>query len=225
MKLTKLLTGIAALAVLGASAPAKADYFDGCRGPNEAQIDQRIGLTDESYTLLPKAFIDRDDDGSGLFAVAPFNYSPGSKPNAGAGIGGFLDLGRIKLLGVVPVVYSAEKEIINMNPTIYATMMAGNFLFDPRVSYLASIRGDNLQHNLSFGATLGYKIDDIIVGFDLETGFDPHHPKTGQLEEALNYQGIIRVDLDEKHKHWIEAYFGKDALGLGFRANFDWKTE
>lgn len=223
MKLNKLLTGIAALAVLGTAAPARADFFDGMRGPNDAQLDQRVTLGDgaPNYTLLPKTFIGVGEEGHGIFAVTPVNYTPKQKPNVGAGIGGFLDLGNVGLLGVVPVVYSAEGKVTNINPTVYATIMAGNFLFDPRISYLASISGDGTQHNLSFGATIGYKIDDVILGLDVATGFDPKNPNTEQLEKSLDYQGIIRVDLNQEHKHWIQAYLGKDAVGIGFRANFD----
>jgi len=226
MKLTKLLTGITVLTILGTSVPAKADFFDGCRGPNDAQLDQRVMVDKDhnfSYTLLPKAFVGINGNDHGIFVVTPFNYSPGSKPAVGAGIGGFADLGKVSLLGVVPVVYSIEGKVININPTLYATITAGNFLFDPRVSYLAQIGGDGTQHNLSFGATLGYKIDNIILGFDIGTGFDPKNPTGEQLRQNLNYQGIFRIDLDDKHKNWFQAYVGKDAVGLGFRANFDWK--
>ncbi|MFH0701223.1 MAG: hypothetical protein V2A62_02180 [Candidatus Woesearchaeota archaeon] len=224
--LTKLLTGIAALAVLGTAAPAKADFFDGMRGPNDAQLDQRVMMDKDhntTYTLLPKAFIGIGEEGHGIFAVTPFSYSPGKKPNAGAGIGGFANLGKVGLLGVVPVVYSAEGKITNINPTLYATITAGNFIFDPRISYLASISGDGTQHNLSFGATLGYQIDNVILGLDVGAGFDPKNPTADQLKQNLNYQGILRVDLDAQHKNWLQAYVGKDAVGIGFRANFDWK--
>ena len=226
MKLTKIISGLIVGATLAlAPGQARADFFDGCRGPNEAQLDQRITLSESApnYTLLPKAFIGVGEEGHGIFAVTPINYTPKSKPNVGAGVGGFLDLGAVKLLGVVPVVYSAEGEVININPTVYATIMAGNVLFDPRVSYLASISGDRTQHNLSFGATIGYKIDDVILGLDVATGFDPKNPNVEQLEKSLDYQGIIRVDLDKEHKHWVQAYLGKDAIGIGFRANFDFR--
>jgi hypothetical protein len=226
MSLTKIISGL----VLGAAltltpAKANADYFDGCRGPNKAQLDQRVTLGDgaPSYTLLPKAFIDADEDGNGAFVVAPVNYTPKEKPSVGVGVGGFFDLGKVKLLGVVPVVYSAEGEVVNINPTLYATMMAGNFVFDPRISYLASIAEKGTSHNVSFGATIGYKIDDVILGFDVGTSFNPENPKADQLEQAFDYQGIIRVDLDKEHKHWVQAYLGKDAVGIGFRANFDLK--
>ena len=90
MKLNKLLTGIAALAVLGTAAPARADFFDGMRGPNDAQLDQRVTLGDgaPNYTLLPKTFIGVGEEGHGIFAVTPVNYTPKQKPNVGAGIGG-----------------------------------------------------------------------------------------------------------------------------------------
>jgi|GEM_PF-2415077 hypothetical protein len=226
MRLTKIISGLILGATLALTpGPARADFFDGRKGPNDAQLDQRITLSEgaPNYTLLPKAFVDTDGDGNGIFAVTPLSYSPSKKPNVGAGIGGFLDLGSVGLLGVVPVVYSTEGKVTNINPTVYATMMAGNFLLDSRVSYLASITGDGAQHNLSFGTTVGYKIDDVILGLDVATGFDPKSPNVEQLRQSLDYQGIIRVDLDQEHKHWVQAYLGQDAIGIGFRANFDLK--
>lgn len=204
----------------------KADFYDGCRGPNLLQLDQRLVLSEgtPNYTLLPKMFVDTDDESKmGVFGVTPLNYTPGKKPTFGAGIGGFYDLGKVSLLGVVPVVYLMEGEVTNINPTLYATIMAENFLIDPRVSYLASIAGDNIVHNVTFGATLGYKIDNVILGVDVGTGFDPANTTRDQLRDYFAYQGIIRIDLDEEHKNWIQAYLGKDTVGLGFRSNFDWK--
>ncbi|PIZ51982.1 hypothetical protein COY27_01865 [Candidatus Woesearchaeota archaeon CG_4_10_14_0_2_um_filter_33_13] len=227
MKLTQIISTLTLGAALALTpGKARADFFDGMRGPNDVQLDQRVTFSqgsDVMYTLLPKTFIDIGDKGNGIFAVTPLSYSPGKKLNAGVGVGGFLNLGKVGLLGVLPVVYSAGGEVTNINPTLYATITAGNFLFDPRVSYLASINGDTTQHNLSFGVTAGYKIDNVILGFDVSTGFDPKGPDTEQLRQNLNYQGIIRVDLDPQHHNWVQAYLGKDSVGIGFRANFDWR--
>lgn len=208
---------------------ANADFYDGCRGPNMLQLDQRLAFGENganSYTLLPKVFVDADKDGKGLFGVAPFNYTPNHKPNAGAGVGGFYDLGKVSFLGVVPVMYSAEGKAININPTVFVTIMTGNLLVDSRISYLASIPSEisleahNTAHNVSFGTTIGYAIDNVIVGVDAETGIDAKNPKSQQLKDGLKYQGILRIDLDTGHKNWLETYIGKEAVGVGFRANF-----
>src|SRR3989338_10469458 len=205
---------------------ANADFFDGCRGQNTLQLDQRIALGENSaanYTLLPKVFVDTDKDGKGLFGVAPFNYTPNHKPNAGIGIGGFYDLGKVSFLGVVPVVYSAEGKATNINPSVFVTIMKGNFLADPRISYLASIPQNSqakTTHHLNLGTTVGYAIDNVVVGVDAETGFDAKNHKSQQLKDGLKYQGILRIDLDEKHRNWVQTYAGKDAVGIGFRANF-----
>jgi len=201
---------------------AQADYFDGCRGPNMFQLDQRITLSETpGYTLLPKVFVDKNKDGHGFFGVTPFMYTPGQKPAVGAGAGMFVDLGKYaKMLGVVPVVYNAEGEAVNINPTVYATIMAGKVLVDPRVSYLASFAKGDTTHNLSFGTTLGVMIDNVIIGGDVETSFDPSNAQSEQLEKNLKYGGIIRVDLDPQHKNWVQAYFNNNSLTVGFRANF-----
>lgn len=202
---------------------ANADYFDGCRGPEMFQLDQRLSLGETglgNYTLLPKVFLDQNNDGTGVFGVTPFIYTPGHKPAAGAGAGMFFDLGKVKLLGVLPIVYNAEGEAVNINPTVYATIMAGKFLFDPRISYLASINEEGTAHNLSWGATVGLMLDNVVIGGDVETGFNPADAHAEQLRENLKYQGILRVDLDAQHKNWFQTYFGKDAVGIGFRANF-----
>jgi len=204
-------------------AEAKADFYDGCRGPNQLQLDQRVTLGDKvNYTLLPKGFVNLSKKG-GLFGVTPFSFTPGENPAFGVGMGGFYNLGKVSLLGVLPVVYNAQGDTTNINPTLYATIMAGDLLIDPRISYLASISDEGTTHNLSFATTMGYKIDNVLLGFDIGTGIDPSNPTTEQLEENLNYQGIIRIDLDPKHKNWIQAYFGPKAVGIGFRTNFDWK--
>ncbi len=210
--------------VLGASAPARADFYDGCRGPNTLQLDQRISLGKENtgYTLLPKVFVDVEEEKKGgLFGVAPFIYSPEHKPVVGVGIGGYYSLGNVSLLGVVPVVYNLEGKATNINPTLYATLMTGRILVDPRISYLASIADGKTSHTLSFGSTFGFKLDNVILGFDVETSLDPKAGSVQQLEENFKYQGILRIDLDEKHKNWLQTYISKDAVGIGFRANFD----
>ncbi len=220
---------ILATALLGATIAGKAnaDFYDGCRGPNDLQLDQRLTLSEATpnYTLLPKLFLDNDEDGNGFFSVAPFSYTPGENPAAGYGPGGFLQLGKINLLGVSPVVYSAEGEVTNINPTVFATLTAGDHvLFDARINYLASINNEgDAAHNVGFGLGVGFAIDNVILGFDIGTGFDPSNAKPEQLREQLSYQGIIRVDLDKNHKNWIQAYLGKDAVGVGFRSNFDWR--
>ncbi|MBT4824680.1 hypothetical protein HN695_08070 [Candidatus Woesearchaeota archaeon] len=202
---------------------AQADYFDGCRGPEMFQLDQRVTLSEGTpgYTLLPKVFIDQNEDGHSFFGVTPFMYTPGQKPAVGVGAGMFVDLGEhVKMLGVVPVVYNTEGEALNINPTVYATIMAGKFLIDPRVSYLASINEQGTTHNLAFGTTVGLMIDNVVIGGDVETAIDPANAQSEQLEGNLKYGGIIRVDLDKQHKNWMQAYFGKDSVTVGFRANF-----
>ena len=211
---------------------ASADYFDGMRGPNLLQLDQRLSFNEEgniNYTLLPKGFLDLVDDNEkgkakgGLFGVTPISYSPGTSPAVGVGVGGYVNLGNVGLLGVVPIVYNSEGEVTNINPTLYATIMAGKMLIDPRISYLAQISGDNTTHNVSFGSTFGYIIDNVILGFDIGSGFDPSNASNDDLRNQLKYQGIIRIDLDQKHKHWVQAYLGKDTVGIGFRTNLDFK--
>lgn len=210
---------------------ANADFYDGCRGPNTFQLDQRIGFGENgatNYTLLPKVFVDDNKDGAGFFGVTPFNYTPNHKPNAGAGVGGFYSSGNVNVLGVVPVVYSGDGEAINVNPTVYTTLMLGEVLIDPRVSYLASIPSSSTSqtsqgkttHHLSFGTTIGYTIDNVVVGVDAETGVDAENLQGRQLKNSLTYQGILRIDLDAQHKNWVETYVGKEAVGVGFRANF-----
>ncbi|MFA6461199.1 MAG: hypothetical protein WCV90_02945 [Candidatus Woesearchaeota archaeon] len=224
MKLKTILAGMALATVLGVSAPARADFYDGCRGPNTLQLDQRVGLGKEStnYTLLPKVFVDvGEEEKGGIFGVAPLMYTPEHKPVAGAGIGGYYSLENVSLLGVVPVVYNAEGRTTNINPTLYATLMAGRFLVDPRISYLASIADGKTSHTLSFGSTVGFKLDNIILGFDVETSLDPKDGSVQQLKDNFKYQGILRIDLDQKHKNWLQTYISKDAVGIGFRANFD----
>jgi len=221
-------TGATALdALVGTKvvAEAQADFFDGCRGPSLLQLDQRLtfGESKPTYIVLPKIFVDTDGDGNGLLGVTPISYIPDHKPAVGAGIGGFFDLGNVSLLGVLPVVYSTEGKIVNINPTLYATIMAGDFLIDPRIDYLASIAKDGTSYQLSFGVTLGYKIDNVILGIDVASNFDPSSISTDQLRDNLRYQGIIRIDFDEDHKSWIQAYLGEDAIGIGFRTNFRFK--
>ncbi|MBI5392257.1 hypothetical protein HZA96_00160 [Candidatus Woesearchaeota archaeon] len=206
---------------------ARADYFDGYRGPNLLQFDQRLqfGKNGVNYTLLPKAFIDLQEN-AGIFAVAPFNYSPEQLPTAGAGIGGYFSTDHLGLLGIVPVVYSAEGKATIINPTLFATIVLQHFQLNPRISYTVKIADGTesaAQHNIDFGCTVGYQIDNIILGFDIATAFDAKNPESKQLSENLLYQGILRIDLDNKHKNWLETYIEKDAIGIGLRNNFDWK--
>ncbi len=206
---------------------ANADYFDGCRNPKDfrLQLDQRVSLSEGTprYTLLQKAFIDNNKDGDGLFAMFRFMYAAGETPSTGLAGGGFFDLGSVKLLGAVPIFYYDETKTTEINPVLQATIQVGDFVFDPRIAYSASISGNGTEHKLGFGSTFGYMIDNVILGFDVSTGFDPESPKPEQLGQRFDYQGIIRVDLDQEHKHWIQAYLGKDAVGIGFRTNFDWR--
>ncbi len=218
----KIAVALATVGLLTVSKPAHADFYDGYRGPKSFQLDQRVSLSDgtPNYTLLPKAFIDSDGNGRGVFAVTPFNYTPGHDSNVGAGIGGFYDLGGVSLLGVVPVVYSSEGKVLHVNPTLYATVGFGHLLLDPRLSYLANISGDGTTHRLGFGATVGYTIDNVVLGLDAEAAIDPAHPSETQVANSFAYQGIIRIDLDADHRNWMQVYLSKDAVGVGFRANF-----
>jgi len=214
---------IAAATLFLVPVPAHADFYDGYRGPKPFQLDQRLTMGESgtpNYTLFPKAFIDSDGNGRGVFAVTPFNYTPGHHPNVGAGIGGFYDLGGISLLGVAPVVYSSEGKILHVNPTLYATAGFGDLLLDPRLSYLANISKDGTTHRIGFGATVGYTIDNVVLGVDAEIVVDPTHPSNAQVSGSFAYQGIIRIDLDADHRDWLQAYIGKDAVGIGFRSNF-----
>lgn len=227
MSLTKMvraiLTPLIAAVALAAPSPAHADFYDGHRGPNLFQLDQRLALGEDSapnYTILPKAFVDDDNNGHGIFVVTPLNYTPSHTSNAGAGLGGFYKLGSASLLGVVPVVYSSEGDTTNINPTLYTSFVNGNLLLDPRLSYLASIAGDTTAHRLNFGGTIGYAIDDVILGLDAEVSLDPTEVSFAKVKDTLRYQGILRVDLDAAHRHWLQAYLGKDVIGFGFRANF-----
>src|SRR3989338_5325229 len=124
---------------------ARADFYDGMRGPQMFQLDQRLmfdGKGGLNYTLLPKVFVDVGSQGNkgeptgGLFAVTPLNYSPGTKPAFGSGVGGYVNFGNVGLLGVVATVHDLENEITNVNPQLYATIIVRDFLLDPRVSYL-----------------------------------------------------------------------------------------
>jgi len=194
--------GNSAAAVLDAFAgtqiikEAKADFYDGFRGPNLLQLDQRLffGKDGVNYTLLPKAFIDIDANG-GIFAVAPFNYSPEQLPATGAGIGGYFSTEHFGLLGIVPVVYSAEGKTTAINPTMFTTILLQHFQLNPRVSYLLATDAKNdLNHSMDLGCTIGYQMDNITFGFDIGTGFDLADPEVKQMAEKLSYQGIIRID-------------------------------
>ena len=61
------------------------------------------------------------------------------------------------------------------------------------------------------------------MGLDVESSIDLENPTEEQLKKNLNYQGILRIDLDPEHNNWVQAYLGPKAVGIGFRANFDWK--
>lgn len=123
----------------------------------------------------------------------------------------------------MPVIYHSEGDITTLNPTLYTTIMAGKLLIDPRISYLAKLSEAGNSHQLSFGLTVGYVIDNVVLGLDAETGFDPENSTAEQLRDNLNYQGILRIDLYPQHNNWVQAYLGKEAIGIGFRSNFDWK--
>jgi len=211
---------------------AHADFYDGARGPRKYQIDQRLifdGSNAPTYKLLPKLFSDDDGDGTGIFGVAPFIYTPKQKPAMGAGVGVFhgFDLG--SLLAVLPVVHSLEGKTTNINPTLYVTLMPkvgeGYILIDPRVSYNLGIGDDgSLSHNVNAGLTLGYQHGLVIVGVDVNAGLGPSCKDASkirqQLKDSLEYGGIVRIDLDKDHSNWLQTYATNKGVTLAWRTNF-----
>lgn len=217
---------IAGIVVLAASVvtpkAAIADFYDGFRGPQTFQLDQRLTLSADNvtYTLLPKAFIDTDRDGTGVFAVAPVMHTPGTAPAAGIGIGAFVKIGESAgLLSVVPVVYDGEHQTTTVAPTAYATFGVGNILFDPRMSYAATTN-KQVSHLASAGTTIGYQHGRVIVGLDTEVGSSLTKLSVDSLIESLAIQGIIRIDLDGQHTNWLQTYVAPHSITGAWRTNF-----
>lgn len=222
-QIKQTMAGIAALAAIAATPnPAIADFYDGFRGPNTFQLDQRLTLSPDSinYTLLPKAFIDTDNDGAGAFVVAPFSYTPGTSPTAGLGGGGFVKLGEnASLLGVVPVLYGGQHRAVTVAPTVYATFGVGNVLVDPRISYAATIN-KQISHSASAGTTIGYQHGRVIVGLDVETSSSLTKLSIDTIIENLAFQGIIRIDFDDQHTNWLQTYVAPQSITGAWRTNF-----
>ncbi|MBI1970994.1 hypothetical protein HYS47_04560 [Candidatus Woesearchaeota archaeon] len=231
MTLPQQISAVAtALAIVTAPATAIADFYDGFRGPSTFQLDQRLTLSQDdvkdgvTYTLLPKGFIDTDNDGTGAFAVTPFSYALGSSPTAGLGAGGFVKIREnASMLGVVPVLYHAGQKAVTISPTLFTTVKVGDVLLDPRLSYAATISEKEPSHQASIGTTVGYQRGRVLVGLDVEASSSLTKLSIDSIIdsiiESLAVQGIIRIDLDDDHTNWLQTYVAPTAVTEAWRTN------
>ncbi len=229
MSLKKIIaTTLMATGIAGLASEARADPWDGYKGPGDMQLDSRLTLSEgkPNLTLLPKTFIPLGKGDGGLFGVIPVSYTLGNNPAVGAGIGGWYQFKHGSILGVTPVVYDTQNKVLNFNPTLYATFQGGkHILIDLRASYLLQRQGENLTHMIGVGTTLGWRMTDkVLLGFDLDVNINPEDTKPETIRQGLKYGGVLRIDTvtnKGKPEQWLELYANNKFIGAGYRVNFD----
>jgi len=212
-KLRNMLGGLALLALTAVPKPAKADFYDGCRGPSAAQVHYTATASGKGleHTLAGKYF------GDDLFAVGAVNSDSSSITGEFIGFGYLVEqLSRVKALPVVGYSLSGDGKQGTAVGVAQATIFLdedGIFLADPHYAITIPAHGHDVhtpQHH--FGLTASVGNERIRAGPEI----------VYTLSEQLKVTGLIRYDLDaEKHSNWLEFGLSSDgAVQFQFRGNF-----
>ncbi|MFH1276011.1 MAG: hypothetical protein ABIH82_02780 [Candidatus Woesearchaeota archaeon] len=211
-KIKKLLVGTLGLLALTPST-AYADFYDGCRGPNKAQIHYTATASEDGleHSLIGKYF------GDNLFAVGAINTDGKDFTGGFAGLGYIFEhFDRVKVLPVLGYAVSGDGKQGTAVGIAQATIFLdedGTFLLDPRYTLAVPAHGHENhtpQHTLGLTASVGNS--RIRVGSDLSY----------VVGENPVVSGLLRYDLDaEKHSSWVQVGLSSDGSAqVQFRGNF-----
>ena len=197
-KLLSILAGI----VLSSQALAQ-DFYNGCKGPSEVQIDNYVNYSDDNVSgmVIPKVFTKNL-----LFAV-PFGISK-KVENKGVNLGYCLEnLYGNNVIGALGLFKDDEGKYKVVNPQLYLTRMHGPVTLDLEGALPTHLEGNS---NWSLSTTLGYGINDWLrVGGSISK----------EKDKEVEGRGNVRVELKKDHQYWFQVYAGKN-LGMRFVGNF-----
>ncbi|MBI5002396.1 hypothetical protein HZC31_03360 [Candidatus Woesearchaeota archaeon] len=213
--------GIAAIVATALTAtPAYADFYDGANLPPDKdwQIQTNLRLGENvGITVVPKYI--RDD---GLVTVLALGETDGTIDAPGFGVGYRLEIPQNgNTLSILPMVQGAiSTEAATGVPTVYVTEETGKWTLDARaqVPITFSYAGNINLNAVVTGMTVGYQATpQLRVGLDVE----------GNLlsSESTAYGALLRYDLAEKGKQWMELHLATTAKGAAsstvqYRINF-----
>ncbi|MBS3165949.1 hypothetical protein J4444_02400 [Candidatus Woesearchaeota archaeon] len=214
MILTKTISAIITLlaGTLG-TLPARADFYDGTRGPSKTQVHYTANVGETTtHSLAGKYF------GENMFAVGALSTDGTSFQGGFAGVGYIAE--QFEIVKAIPVLgygISGDGKQGNINGILQATVFPnkdGTFLADPRYTLSVPAHGqDNHFPNHNFGFTLSAGNSRIRAGPDISYTVGEPHVKAA---------GLIRYDFDAKnHSSWVEMGMGLEGtVQLQLRGNF-----
>ncbi len=218
---TTIRTGVT-LATIVSATPAYADFYDGAGLPPEKDWQEHFVISagdGVSVTAITK-YIPADGHSVSIFAVGETN---GKLNPLGVAQGYRFDmpLDDANYIGLLPMVQaSIGGDNITFAPTLYATIIAERWTFDPRVQVPVSYSADLSLDAVVVGATVGFQIaDSLRVGPDVEMNiFD--------VGNSLRAGALSRYDPPHANgDHWMEMGLSATREGnamaqLQYRVNF-----
>ncbi|MBW2990463.1 hypothetical protein KY348_02030 [Candidatus Woesearchaeota archaeon] len=187
------MISIATLALLGK--PAKADFFDGCRPPNQynLQLDARYLKNGKNFVLIPKVF------GKKWYGFAATNLSADKiRPYIGAG----------------PIIKTLEGKL-HMMPTLEYDTGSKKFNFTNYTT--ATLAGGKVNiDNVVTLAHHGKITGDISAGVDIYKGL-----RIGALKSLTDKDAALRIWYNPPNvKYILGLKIAQDEVMLNGRIHF-----
>lgn len=192
---------------------AKADFYDGVRGPSKAQVHYTATFSQgaTTHTLAGKYF------GDHMFAIGAVRSDTYRRTGGFGGLGYLVEsFDHVKALPVFGYDLSADGKQGTAVGVLQATAFLdreGTFLLDPRYLLAVPAHGQSShtpQHTIGLTPSVGN--ERIRVGPDFT-----YQPRTG-----VRWGGLLRYDIDaEKHSSWVQVRVAQDGtVQLQLRGNF-----
>ena len=187
--------------------PVRAEFYDGCRGPTEYQLDQRMTLTADGTGYKPIAKHLGDD----LFVAVALPTQNGEAKAVGGGIGVIVDdaLGdHVKTIPMLGFGVPIDGSGVALEPTVYATGEFGKVTIDPRIWSSIFVDDEGMHYNgTGVGATVGYGFADRF-----RAGIDVERTPDGQV----NTRGIASMVLEPKKQVLEVSVSSNDQVQLRY---------
>jgi len=187
------------------------DFYNGCRGPKAMQMDNYINYSmnekNISGTIIQKLFMKNLDHSlPDILLAAPNSINDGKIENKGLNIGYICELDNISVIGALGLFKDDEKKYRILIPQVYATYSVGPWTIDAESSY-------------SLGTSTPQGTASITPGYGLNSWIRIGASATFNQHKSPQYQGIIRIELAEDHRYWLEGYVKKEMLGARIAVN------
>ena len=218
MKLTEIVKRalvplVAAVTLVASPTTARADFYDGVRGPSTAQVHYTANFEKNTtnHALALKYF------GEHIFGIGVLTTDTAQRTGGFSGLGYLLEnFDRVKALPVVGYNLSADSKKGTAVGVLQATTFLdskGTFLLDPRYVLAVPAHGQQShtpQHTIGLTVSVGNER----IRFGPDVNYQPKSNFTGG--------GLLRYDIDaERHSSWVEVGIGqKGNVQVQFMGNF-----